>query len=511
MKYLVLLPFLLFVSCEKPSAVSVAPPTESTAPAPIAAIDPDQLKSSVVRVNSTLQGWNPGQPWEKSPAQSRRALAALVEGNLILTSAEMVGDATFLEVESTDGTRHATAKVMSVDYEANLTLLALKNPDKDKSFFDGMKPLELAAAPDIGAKLDVVQVEENGRTLLTTGVLQSAEVLSTFLPGQLFLTYQVKAAMQSSASSYCLPVLSNGKLVGVLSSYDSKDQLCDVISTPLVSRFLSDSKSDPYKGFPNLGVGVASTEDRAFREWLKIPENEGGLYVSKVRKNSAADLAKIVKGDVILAIDGNSIDRRGYYQDAQYGSLYWIQMVRGTKSSGDPLLVKILREGKMIDVNVTLSRQEESTRLVPYYQFGKAPNFLVKGGMIFQELSRPLLEAYGEEWETRAPLNFLDVLSNPEDYQEKFDRVVCLTGVIPTPATVGYESLRNLVISKINGKPIRNMKDMIDALKKPPFGAGAHSIEFLDENLVIYLDEQTSDAVDIALLQRGLTQLSRAE
>ena len=508
MKYFSLLLFLLAISCEKPITAPVASvPT----PVPAVSIDSDQIKSSVVRVNSTQQVWKPGQPWEKGPARSRRALAVLVDRNLILTTAEMVGDATFIELESTDGTRHATAKVINVDYEANLTLLGLKKPEEDKSFFDGMKPLDLATPPDIGSKLDIVQVEENGRTLLTPGNLQSAEVISTFLPGQLFLTYQVKAAMQSSASSFCLPVLSNGKLAGILSSYDSKDQICDVIATTLVSRFLNDSKSETYKGFPNLGVGASPTEDKAFREWLQIPDNEGGLYVSKVRKNSAADLAKIVKGDVILAIDGKPIDRRGYFQDPQYGSLYWIQMVRGTKASGDTLIIKILREGKMIDVNVTLSRQEESTRLVPFYQFGKAPNFLVKGGMIFQELSRPLLEAYGEEWETRAPLNFLDVLSNPESYQDKFDRVVCLTGVIPTPSTVGYESLRNLIISKVNGKPIRNMKDMLDACKKPPLGASSHRIEFLDEDLVIYLDDRTTDAVDQALLQRGLPFLSRAE
>ena len=133
MKYFSLLPFLLVISCEKPSPAPVA---TAPTPAPVAPIDPDQIKSSVVRVNSTQQVWNPGQPWEKGPAKSRRALAALVEGNLILTSAEMVTDATFLELESTDGTRHATAKVINVDYEANLTLLGLEDPEKDKTLIE---------------------------------------------------------------------------------------------------------------------------------------------------------------------------------------------------------------------------------------------------------------------------------------------------------------------------------------------------------------------------------------
>jgi S1-C subfamily serine protease len=516
MKSIYLLPLLLLGACQK--STTSAPPPSAAAPAPAAAAPETPATApaadanlSVVRINATLQNWNVAQPWEKNPPRRRRSLGALVGDRQVITTAEMVADATFVELESTDGTRRMRAEVANVDYEANLALLELPEGEEAAAFFQGRKVLEIAPTPPLRDTLEIIQVEDNGQSLITAGQLLSADVRATFLPGQLFLTYRVKASMQSSASSFTVPVFNEGKLAGILSSYDSKDQISDVIATPLIARFLMESKKETYQGFPNLGVNINPTEDIHFRSYLKIPESEGGIYVSKVRKGSAADTAKLQPGDVILAIDGNPIDRRGYYKDPIYGALPWVQLVRGNKSAGDSVTLSLWRDGKALEVPVTLTRQEESTRLVPNYQFGVAPNFLIKGGMIFQELTRPLLEAYGEDWESRAPLNFLDAMSNPEAYQERHDRMICLTGVIPTQATVGYESMRNLMVSRINGKPVRNMKDMIAAFKALPLSSKAHSIEFLDETIVIYLDEKMSDLIDQNLLQRGLHQLSRAE
>jgi hypothetical protein len=345
--------------------------------------------------------------------------------------------------------------------------------------------------------------------LLTAGSLQSVDVITNFLEGQFFLTFEVKASMQSAASSFSLPVLHKGKLAGLLASYNAKDQLSDVTATELLARFLQAAKSTPYAGFPSLGINTARTEDPSFRKWLKLADDLGGLYISNVRKGGAAETAGIQKGDVLLAIGDHPIDRRGYYQHPIYGSLFWSHLVRGEKNTGDVISLSLLRDGKPLKLDVTLTRSDETKKLVPSYTFNTAPNYLVKGGLIFQELTKPLLEAFGEEWKSRAPLNLMDAFQNPEKYEAKADRIVFLSGVIATPATIGYERLRNLVVKKVNGQEIRDMKSLVEAFKKG--SNGLHSIEFDEENLTVQLDEATTSAVDKQLLQRGLPKLSRVK
>ncbi|KAB2638301.1 MAG: PDZ domain-containing protein [Verrucomicrobia bacterium] len=468
-----------------------------------------EFKSSVLRLNSTVQAWSAGQPWEKALPSSRRALAAIIAPQQVITTAEMVADATNLEFESPDGTRFAQAKVLAVDYEANLALLGPATAAAGAKLFANTTPLDIAPPPSIGTILDIYQIEDNGTALRTSGTVQSIDVSSTFLPSHNFLTYMVKASMQSAASSYTVPVLAHGKLAGLLSSYNSKDQICEVCATAIIARFIKAASHHPYTGFPSLGVAVAFTEDPQLRQWLKLPDDQGGVYISAVRKGSAAQAAGIRKGDVLLAFDGYQIDRRGYFQHPQYGSLSWGHLARGEHAVGDVVTLALLRDGQPLEVQASLTREEEQARLVPNYTFEHAPNYLVKGGFIFQELTLPMLQAFGEDWNSRAPLNLLDIYQNPESYQDRAERVVVLSGVIPTPATVGYESLRNLVVRKVNGKDIRNVKGLIAAFHSQP--GELQAIEFAEDNFTIYLDEACSAAVDKQLLQRGIPHLSRAE
>ena len=90
---------LLSIAACKPRDASEAKPNDNPPPsAQVAAEEKPvtakaDVKSSLVRINSTQQSWNIWQPWEKSPPRKRRALAAVVGPQQVLTTAELVADA----------------------------------------------------------------------------------------------------------------------------------------------------------------------------------------------------------------------------------------------------------------------------------------------------------------------------------------------------------------------------------------------------------------------------------
>jgi S1-C subfamily serine protease len=496
-------------SCEppgKPGATAPVGDATATEPAPEA---PD-LSRSVIRVHSTRQEWNAAQPWEKLPPARRRSLGAVVGHHQVLTTAEMVADATLIELETSDGLHLAPASVVAVDFAANLALLTVADEKDAGVLFAGLKPSDLAAPLPLDAQIAIVQVEDNGNTLVTAGNLLGVDVTAPYLPGEFFLAYRVKASMQTAASSFTLPVFSRGRFAGILNTYDSEDQVCEIMPSSVIQLFLEDAADGAYAGFPSLGVSVSTTDDPHFRRWLKLPDDGGGIYLSKIRKDGPAAKAGAKEGDVLMSIDGSEIDRLGYFDHPVFGRLFWSHLVKGSRPHGTEIRLGILRDGEAMEIKATLEHLDSDDELVPVHIHGRAPRYLVKGGFIFQELTIPLLSAFGDEWRDEAPLTLIDPLENPDLYRDRMDRVVVVTGVIPTPATLGYEALRNLIVTEVNGKAVRDMASLFSAFKEPQRN-GSHQVRFDGQDFPIYLDAATSDLVDSELLNRGLTRLHRVE
>ena len=460
---------------------------------------------SVLRVSSTLQSYNISQPWEKQAPYNRRGLAVVIGKNQILTTAEMVANATFIELQTADGEKSIPATVIAVDYEANLALLAAKDPE-DIKFIESMKPVELATPSKLGETVQVFQIEDNGMPLLTNGIIRGTDVVSTFVDGHFFLNYEIKAAMQSAPNSFTIPVLKDNKLAGLLTSYSSKDQLLDATATEIISAFIKDAADGKYVGFPDLGVSIVRTSDENFRGWLKLTDAQGGVFINRVQRNSSAEKAGIKVGDVILKVADSAINRRGYYTSKNYGELYWSHLIRGTHVTGDEIQITLLRDGIELVKQVKLERPIEG--IIPSHTYGKAPRYMIKGGFVFQELTESYLKLFGDDWKSRAPMTLLDALNHPEDYEKGKKRLVILSRTIPTKATIGYERIRATIVTKVNGQEIPDIPALIKAFKTPGEN-GIHTIELDNDIEKIYLDAETASKVEAEFLQQGLPALSR--
>ena len=320
-----------------------------------------------------------------------------------------------------------------------------------------------------------------------------------------FLQVQANGPVQYRSGSFTLPVAKNKKLAGLLVSYSSKDQISSILPTSIIKHFLNDIENGEYTGFPNLGIMYSQTLDEQFRQYLKLGKDDGGVFVSKVIEGASAS-GNLKSGDVILEINGHKIDSRGNYVDDVWGKLKFGNLVRGIPFTGDTIEMEIIRKGERMEVSFELIRRPTEDYLIDPYMFDRGPKFSIIGGLVFQELSVPFLKLFGNDWRTRAPIKLLMAHANPEMYEKKGNKkLVIMTRAIPTPATLGYERLSTLIVTKINGVPVKDIKDVHEASKSPI--DGQHRIEFESYPKLIFLDASLSSRLNKALEQRiGVTQ-----
>ena len=489
------------------SASAAAKSTTSSAQAIAAATD--DLRSSqknIVRVTVTSQSYDFSRPWSKRAPAARRAIGAVLPGGRVLVTAECVANANYIELENPDGNRKEPATIECVDYEANLALL---KPDS-AAFLDGQPGIGFEGTR-IGDSLAVVQLEVNGQVQSSSGKVTTAEVTRYPIDDSSFLVCRLSVPLQMRDSMLSLPVLKDGKLAGLMLRYDSQSSLLDFIPAIVIQHFLKDAKSTPYKGFPRMGCSFSPTRDPQLRRYLALNGNNGGVLISQILRGGPAEKAGLLKGDVLLEIEGNPIDSDGNYKDADYGRVSLSHLVSTKHFEGQKAKVKIWREGKSLDLEVPVAKRKPEQYLSEPYVIDRAPQYFVLGGLVLQELSRQYLKEFGADWSRKGPLELvqLDRIQSelPDDGTK---RLVVLTRVLPSDVTVGYEDLRNLLVTAINGMPLTSLADVPKAMAKAT--DGLHRIELKGDPSLIFLDAKAAEASGPALQRAyGLPSLSRLE
>src|SRR5688500_193036 len=133
---------------------------EPVAVVPMPIVEAAGKNNSLLRVNVTYQAWNFRVPWQKTSPGTRRGLGVLMEKNQILVTAQIVADATYIELEQADTGQKLSAKVKAVDYDANLAVL--EPATEVKQFFSALKPVTIEPSARIGDKLQVWQLGRVG-------------------------------------------------------------------------------------------------------------------------------------------------------------------------------------------------------------------------------------------------------------------------------------------------------------------------------------------------------------
>jgi hypothetical protein len=265
-----------------------------------------------------------------------------------------------------------------------------------------------------------------------------------------------------------VPLVKNNKLAGLLLRYDSRSQLLDAIPAPIITHFLKEADSQHYRGFPSAGFSFFPTRDPELREFAGKKGKGGGVYVTNVEPNTPAMKAGLQVGDIVTAVADREIDQNGNYVDPLHGKIEFTNLLTAHAYSGDVVPFRVERNGKPIQLNVTLEHRDAKDYVSPPYNLDQPPRYYVLGGLIFQELSRQYLKEWGPTWERSAPqrLVYFDRFQS-ELFPDGNRRVVILSQVLPADSTVGYDDLSYLTVTKVNGKEIKSLDDLAKAVKQP--------------------------------------------
>jgi len=278
--------------------------------------DSDSVENKPVRLHVTYQENNYSSPWKQKKSGSRSGYGCVLSSGRILTTADMVKDSTMIKVEKPAGKEYYPARVEVIDFDVDLAVVSVQ----DESFFDGLRPVEMDPRIRTDQPVKFLVMENSNKIRAIPGEIVKISVEDYFLGPDKYLTYGAAVNFEDRGGGWSEPVFSGGKLIGLTMSYSGKKQYANIIPASIINRFLEADRPGGYIGFPHHGFIGTGVRDPVFREYLGIPPEVGGLYISSVYPGWSAD-GVLEEGDLLFSVDGFPIDADGYYTNPDWGSI----------------------------------------------------------------------------------------------------------------------------------------------------------------------------------------------
>jgi S1-C subfamily serine protease len=417
-------------------------------------------RQAAVKITKTFISPNYCLPWKMKGYGTAVGSGAIIKGNLILTNAHVVSDATFLQVQKENDPVNYEAEVLFAGHDCDLAILKVK----EKNFFDGTISLDFGDIPELKSVVATYGYPVGGeRISITEGVVSRIEIgLYAHSRKLALLMIQTDAAINAGNSGG--PVMQDGKIVGIaFQAMADSNNIGYMIPTPVIKHFLDDLKDGRYDGFPDIGILTDNLTNPTYREYLGMEKEQSGIIVTHVITNSSAS-EKLMTGDVILSIDTNKIANDG---SIQYGSgRILFSIIADQKQIGETLQIEILRDKRVITVPVVLGKIP--ARIPWYSEFETQPKYFIFGGIVFQPLNRGFLECWEKWWykaDRRMLYNFF-YLERDNIHPERSEFII-INQVLPDTVNSYISDMHDSIVVAINNRKINKLEDVVEAIKNP--------------------------------------------
>ena len=330
-----------------PDFVAVAEVVTPTVVHIITTIGPNQQQPG--GENDPFGGFFRGFEGPQMERQASGSGVIISSDGYIVTNNHVIDGASKIKVVLNDK-REYTAELLGRDRNTDLALLRIE--EKNLSFAvignsDEVKvgqwvlavgnPFNLTSTVTAG----IVSAKGRGLNLIRDPRNQETQyAIEAFI--------QTDAAVNPGNSGGAL-VSTEGKLIGINTAIASQTGQYAGYAFAIPSNLMKKVVDDLMK-FGEVQRGLLGVQIQDVNN--ELAEKEGlkevkGVFVAKVNENSAAAVAGIKDGDVIIAIDGASVNTSNELQEKV-----------GKKSPGDKVSVGVIRKGKNLEFTAILKNKD---------------------------------------------------------------------------------------------------------------------------------------------------------
>ena len=454
-----------------------------------AARQPVPVERAVVKVFTVATAPSYDQPWQTRPQEMQIGSGVVIAPNQVLTNAHVVANATYVQLQRQGDPNKYPARVVLAGHEADLALLEVADP----KFSAGVIPLEIGEMPKVRDQVLAYGFPVGGDMLsITEGVVSRIEMGQYSHCLRKLPQIQIDAPINPGNSGG--PVIKDGRIVGIaFQGIGAAENVGYMIPPMIVRHFLEDAKDGKYDGFPSLGVEIEELENPYHRQALGLPDDRTGVLVTRVAFDSSAwNLLR--ENDVIMSIAGQAIANDGTIPFVgEERILFAYALV--PMFPGQSVKLALWRDRKAMEIELPLKNGKS---LVSTCEYDVMPSYYIFGGLLFTPLSLNYLQTWDQNWWYASPVelryHFIQDIITPDRRQ-----IVVLQAVLADAVNVGYHREENLVVTRVNGQPLRDLADLIAKIE----GAdGAFIVVETEEGKKVVLRKEAALAANPGILER---------
>lgn len=267
----------------------------------------------------------------------------LTSDGYIITNHHVIEDATSVKVTTYDGTEYS-AVIIGSDESNDIAVLKIDAT--------GLTPVILGSSDNINVGDEVIAIGNPLGELtfsLTKGWISALNREITLSGGVTMNLIQTDCAINAGNSGGPLFNI-YGEVVGITNAKYSSNGLTEAsidnigfaIPIDSVKNIISQIIEKGYVAKPYIGVTIESVSEDMTS--FGIPK---GVIIRSVTKDGPADKAGLKENDIVTEINGKAVETHTE-----------LKSVVSASSSGDVLKMKVYRQGKEMEIDITVGEQE---------------------------------------------------------------------------------------------------------------------------------------------------------